>query len=125
MGRRYSRRMMRHIAAAAMVLACAGCATELAWPPLVERAPEGALGPVAAARTGALSMDEIVELARSGASSSLIIQKMRDSRATYSATPEQAGSLIARGVPPEVVSYMQYGEAGIAPRPVPYAPAPY
>src|SRR4051812_44095602 len=121
--------MAPRIAVVLAALACAGCATELAWPPHVERLPEGVAGPVAQTRTGPLTNDEIIELARSGASSSLIIQKMRDSRAAYSATPEQAGLLISRGVPPEVVSYMQYGEAGIAPPPqpgYPYSyPAPY
>jgi hypothetical protein len=120
--------MFSRIAVATLALACAGCATELAWPPQVQRLPEGAAGPIAAPKSGPLSSDEIVELARSGASASLIIQKMRDSRAVYSATPEQAGQLIARGVPPEVVSYMQYGEAGIAPRPplaYPVYPYPY
>ena len=124
-----------------LALALGGCATELAWPPAVQRLPEGAAGPIAPVKPVgmALTHEEIVALARSGAPASLIIQKMRDSRATYSATPEQAGSLIAQGVPPEVLSYMQYGEAGIAPRPVPapgyayppsypypyYGPSPY
>jgi hypothetical protein len=111
----------------------AGCATPLAWEPTVERLPETAVAArpaaasaPAAARQVPVTFDEMVQMARSGTPSGVIIQKMRDSRLIYSVTAEQARDLAAKGVPPDVIAYLERGEAGIAPRvPDPVAAYPY
>lgn len=101
----------------------AGCATPQAWPPHVERLPEGAAGPVAPMKQGPLTGPEIVALARDGTPSGFIIQRLRDTR-TPPMTAQETASLALQGVPSDVLAYLQYGERGIAPPPV-YVPAPY
>jgi hypothetical protein len=133
-----------------------GCATPLAWEPRVERLPEMPAAPVrqaaaapapvasAAPATSAsvaagefkpvpVTFDEMVKMAKEGTPSGVIIQKLRDSRLTYSVNDEEARSLASRGVPQEVIAYLQHGEAGLAPRQAapstyearPVYPAPY
>ena len=76
-------------------------------------------------KSGPLTLDEVVELARSETPSGVIIQKLRDSRSTYAISAEQAGSLASRGVREDVIAYLRYGEAGIAPKADPLAPYAY
>jgi hypothetical protein len=109
-----------------------GCATPLAWAPAVQRLPEAALpaapAPAPVAKPIPVSFDEMVEMARAGTPSGVIIQKLRDSRLVYSVTPEQARSLAARGLPADVIAYLEQGEPSVARRPAappqayPYAP---
>jgi hypothetical protein len=106
--------------------ALAGCATPLAWEPRVERLPEATSAPAApvaaAPRPLPVSFDEMLAMAREGTPSGVIIQKLRDSRLNYSVTAEQARDLAAKGLPPDVIAFLQHGEAALAPRVV--APAP-
>jgi hypothetical protein len=113
---------------AVLPLFAAGCATPLAWEPRVERLPATAAprttasasvpsvppapAPAAAPRQVPVTFDEIVQMARDGTPSGVIIQKLRDSRLNYSLSAEQAKDLAARGVPPDVIAYLERGEAG-------------
>jgi hypothetical protein len=98
-----------------VVVFFAGCAVPPAWPPRVDRLPEAAAGPLAPTPSAVPTLDEIVQMAASGTPSGVIIQKLRDSRAMYSISPEQTGTLAVRGVPPEVVAYLRYGEEALNP----------
>jgi len=101
----------------------AGCAASPAWPPRIERLPEGLAGPIAPMKSGSLTLDEVVALARSETPSGVIIQKLRDSRTTHAISAEQAASLASRGVPEDVIAFLRYGKEGIAPKA--YALVPY
>jgi hypothetical protein len=111
---------MRAIVLAAML---AGCAAAPA-PSVIERLPEGAAGPIAPARTRPVTLDEVVELARSGTPPQTIVQILRDSRATYALSAEEGRKLAARGVPAEVISHLR-GIEQRPPRPYAYYPHPY
>jgi hypothetical protein len=50
-----------------LAAALAGCATTPAWPPQIERLPEGAAGPIAPAKAGPVTLDEVAGMARSTA----------------------------------------------------------
>jgi hypothetical protein len=89
------------------------CAATGPQPPQIDRLPQGAAGPLAPPRTAPLSLDEVVSMARSETPSNVIIQTLRDTRASYAISAEEAQSLTRRGVPPDVVAYLR----GMEPRP--------
>lgn len=117
----------------------AGCATPLAWEPRVDRLAEMPASPTRAAtnapapapvaapavapasspapaeRPAPVTFDEIVRMARDGTPSGVIIQKLRDSRLVYSVNATEAKDLASRGVPADVIAYLQRGEAGLPP----------
>jgi hypothetical protein len=109
----------------------AGCASVAPSAPRIDRLPEGSAGPLAPARTGPLSLDEVVALSRDGTPPQTVIQMLRDSRATYALSAEEAQKLTSRGVSPEVVAFLrgpdvyaaQHRPAYVAPYPV--YPYPY
>jgi hypothetical protein len=47
-----------------LAAALAGCAMTPAWPPQIERLPEGAAGPIAPAKAGPVILDEVAEMAQ-------------------------------------------------------------
>src|SRR4051812_16668700 len=118
-----NRNQLGVVIVAVLPLFAAGCATPLAWEPRVERLPDNAApratAPVAPAPARAaaprqvpVTFDEIVQMVREGTPSGVIIQKLRDSRLNYSLSAEQAKDLAARGVPRDVIAYLERGEAG-------------
>jgi hypothetical protein len=117
-----ARRITALLLAVPGLASLAGCATQLAWPPEVRRLPEGevvrAPAQPPAAKPVPVTFDEMLEMARAGTPSEVIIQKLRDSRLVYAVTPEQARALAARGLPADVIAYLEHGEAAVAPRAV-------
>ena len=97
------------------------CVSVAPMPPRIERLPEGAAGPIAPAMARPLSLTQVADMARSGTPSNVIIQSLRDSRATYAISSVEASDLSRQGVPYEVVEYLRWGE----PRPAPLATYPY
>ena len=95
-------------------LAWAGCATLPPSAPQIDRLPEGAAGRIAPPRLKPVSLDEVVEMARTGAPSNVIIQTLRDTRANYLLTAQEGQSLARRGVPPEVIAYLR-GQEEVTP----------
>ena len=113
----------------ALVLAVSGCATVEPRTPRIERLPEGAAGPIAPAASRPLSLAQVVEMARANTPANVIVQSLRDSRATYSISVAEAGDLAAKGVPDEVIEYLRRGDlrpvlAYPPPRYGPYYPVP-
>lgn len=89
--------------------------------PRIERLPESAAGTFAPAIARPLSLTEVADMARSNTPSNVIIQSLRDSRATYAISSAEAGELSRQGVPYEVIEYLRWGER----RPAPWATNPY
>lgn len=100
---------MRKMLVCIGLAALAGCAAA-PRAPLIERLPEGAAGPIAPPKAGPLSLEEVVEMARAGTPSNVIVQKLRDSRSSYAITASDASVLAARGVPAEVIDYLRRGD---------------
>ncbi|MFH1043565.1 MAG: hypothetical protein V1796_00540 [Pseudomonadota bacterium] len=120
----------RAMLACLLFAALASCATAPPQAPRIERLPEGAAGPIAPLKAGPLTIDEVVQMARAGTPSNVILQKLRDARMNYAIGAQEASAIAARGVPPEVIDFLQHGE----PPPVtyahptyayPYSPYPY
>jgi hypothetical protein len=115
---------MRLILAFGSLLALCGCMSAPPMPPRIERLPEGAAGPIA--KPTAPTLDEIVRMAREGTPSGVIVQKLRDARASYAISAEQEARLAAQGVSPDVIGYLRYGDAVPALQPAPMVwPGPY
>jgi hypothetical protein len=113
---------------ALIVALLAGCASAPSTSPKIERLAEGAAGPIAPARSKPATLDEVVELSRSGTPPQTIIQILRDSRATYALTAEEGQKLAGRGVSPEVIAYLRGAESRVVrrvPAAYPYYAYPY
>ena len=100
------------LAALLTLSACAGVQPVV---PRIERLPEGAAGAFAPAIARPLSLTEVVDMARGNTPSKVIIQLLRDSRATYAASSAEANELSRQGVPYEVIDYLRFGELRHAP----------
>jgi len=112
--------------------ALAACVSVAPMPPRIERLPEGAAGPFVPAMARPLSLAQVADMARGATPSNVIIQSLRDSRATYAINSAEANELSRQGVPYEVIEYLRYGERQPAPLaiypyyyPHPYAYAPF
>jgi hypothetical protein len=108
-------------------------ATCAATPPVasqIDRLPQGAAGTIAPPRSTPISLEELVQMAREGTPSNVIIQTLRDTRATYALTAQEAQALAGRGVPPDVIAHLRgedperwAGSHAHDPYDVPYYPA--
>lgn len=96
------------------LLLLGACAAPGPQPPQIDRLPQSAAGPLAPPRTAPLTLEEVVSMARSESPSNVIIQTLRDTRASYAISADEAQSLARRGVPADVVAYLR----GIEPAPV-------
>jgi hypothetical protein len=81
-------RVLRLLAALALVLGVSGCATYVSRPP-------------------APTVSDVVALAQAGAPPDDIIRRMQESRAVYNLSASQLADLRAQGVPSPVIDYMQ------------------
>lgn len=104
--------MKRTLVIAALVLA--GCASVEPRSPAISRLPESQVSvPVTA--PAPLPLTRVVEMSRDGTPAATIIQALRDSRAHYRISIEEARDLSAQGVPYEVVEFLRRGEQFAAP----------
>lgn len=97
------------------------CVSAPPMPPRIERLPEGAAGPIVPAVERPLSLTQVADMARGGTPANVIIQSLRDSRATYAIGSAEASELSRQGVPYEVIEYLRWGERW----PAPWATNPY
>jgi len=97
------------LALASLVFLC-GCAGVQPQPPRIERLPDGAAGPIVPATPRPLGMAQVAEMARGGSPANVIVQALRDSRASYAISSAEANDLSRQGVPYEVIEYLRFGE---------------
>ena len=103
----------------ALILAAAGlsaCASAPPGHPRIDRLPESALGPIAPAKTGPYTLEEVAAMARAGETSQVMVQKLRDSRTPYGGlSSDQSASLARQGVPGDVLVWLRFGDRAPSP----------
>ena len=93
-----------------LVILLSACVSAPPMPPRIERLPEGAAGPIVPAVARPLSLTQVADMARGGTPANVIIQSLRDSRATYAIGSAEASELSRQGVPYEAIEYLRWGE---------------
>ena len=96
------------------LLALAGCASVEPRAPHISRLPESEIS-AAVVPVPPLPLSRVVEMSREGTPASTIIQALRDSRASFRISIEEARELSSQGVAYEVVEYLRRGEPRVAP----------